>query len=159
MRKSLLLFTFLISSRIQAQQMISVIDLDTRNPICRALFIQDDDTIAYTSPQGIAMVPKKPGKIIVAAKDYKTITINADSLPAVICIKSELEQLDEVVVIGNKSRVRPPKTKWDEDNNLKAKKTGSGGVCVSIDAIFRAFGYRPASELKRKRVKKQLDAY
>ena len=34
--------------------MVSVIDKETREPVARAFFIHDGDTLAYTSLQGIA---------------------------------------------------------------------------------------------------------
>ena len=139
----LILITFAI--HLQAQQMISVIDHDTRKPIWRAYFIQDGDTIAYTSPEGIALVPKRPGKVSIIARDYKTQTFNADSIPPTIHLISELQQLDEIVVIA----------KFGSDR-MDGKYAGGGG---DLGKIFRIFGYKPASEIRRNRVKKNLEAF
>ena len=154
---SILVFS-LFALHAKAQQMISVIDLDTRQPVGRVFFIQNGDTIAYTSPQGIALVPKRPGIITVTAKDYTTLTFNADSLPAVIRVKCEVERLEEVIVIGDKNKLVLKKFKLGKEVKPLSPKEG-GGVAIGLDAIFRAFGYRPASEKKRERVKKNLDAY
>lgn len=148
----LILITFAI--HLQAQQMISVIDDDTRQPVCHATFIQDGDTIAYTSPEGIAIVPKLSGKVIVCAQDYKSVEFNADSIPAVIRIKCEIERLEEILVIGDKNKI-VSKFQFGKD----VKPLPGGGVGMGIDAIFRAMGYRPASEKRRERVKKNLEAY
>jgi len=145
-----------------SQEMVSVIDDVSRAPVCRAYFIQGQDTIAYTTPQGIVLLPKTSGKIKVVCKDYKSIWVDSDSIPEVIHLKCELEQLEEIVVIGDKDKVKPRKEKLDEDNLLYARKPKDwlgGGAGISIDAIARLFGYKPASERKRKRVKKILDSY
>ena len=151
----LILITFAI--HLQAQQMISVIDHDTRKPIWRAYFIQDGDTIAYTSPEGIALVPKRPGKVSIIARDYKTQTFNADSIPPTIHLISELQQLDEIVVIGDKNKYIPKELtpKFGSDR-MDGKYAGGGG---DLGKIFRIFGYKPASEIRRNRVKKNLEAF
>ena len=163
MRIIIILQLIFITTSIRAQQMISVIDQDTRNPIWRALFIHDGDTLAYTSPEGIAILPKVSGKIKIVCHDYKSVTFNSDSIPGVIHLKSELEQLDEITVIGDKDKVKHKPEKWDHNEPFKARKPrdwlGDGGVGLGIDAIFRAVGYRPASEKRRNRVKKKLEEY
>ena len=152
-----------ITTSIRAQQMISVIDQDTRNPIWRAYFIHDGDTIAYTSPEGIAILPKVSGIILIVCPDYKRVTFNSDSIPDVIHLKSELEQLEEITVIGDKDKVKHKPEKWDHNEPFKARKPrdwlGEGGAGIGIDVIFRAVGYRPASEKRRNRVKKKLEEY
>ena len=157
----LILATFAI--QLQAQQMISVIDHDTRKPVWRAFFVQDGDTIAYTSPEGIAILPKVSGKIQIVCLDYKSTTFNGDSIPNVIHLKSELKQLEEITVIGDKNKVKPKHEKWDDNDQFKARKPkdwlGEGGVGIGIDAIIRLFGYKPKSERRRNRVKKNLEAY
>ena len=115
--------------------MISVVDYDTRDPIGHACFILDGDTIAYTSPQGIAVVPKR--------------------IPAVIRLKSEIKKLDEVFVFGKLGLKRKFSDKSGYDR-IDGKYAGGGG---DLGAIFRIFGYRPASEKRRERVKKNLEAY
>ena len=143
--------------------MISVIDQDTRNPIWRAYFIHDGDTIAYTSPEGIAILPKVSGKIKIVCHDYKSVTFNSDSIPDVIHLKSELEQLEEITVIGDKDKVKHKPEKWDHNEPFKARKPrdwlGEGGAGIGIDAIIRLFGYKPKSEQRRNRVKRNLEAY
>ena len=113
---------------LRAQQMISVIDDDTHDPIGNALFILDGDTIAYTSPQGIAPV---------------------------IRLKSEIKKLDEVFVFG-KMGLRDKFTDKSGYDRIQGKYAGAGG---DLGAIFRIFGYRPASERRRERVKKNLEAF
>lgn len=154
-----ILISLLFVLHIRAQQMVSVIDDDTRKPVGRAFFIQSGDTIAYTSPEGIALVSKKPGKVIVTAKDYKPLELNVDSLPAVIRIRCEVESLEEIVVIGDKNKRKPKKFKLESKDARTLVPKAGGGIGISIDAIFRAFGYRPASEKRHERVKKKLDAY
>lgn len=163
MRFIIVLLLFFVSTNIRAQQMISVIDQDTRNPIWRAYFIHDGDTIAYTSPEGIAILPKVSGKIKIVCHDYKGVTFNSDSIPGVIHLKSELEQLDEITVIGDKDKVKRKHEKWDYNDQFKARKPtdwlGEGGVGIGIDAIIRLLGYKPKSEQRRNRVKRNLEAY
>lgn len=152
----------LLPSRCFSQEMVSVIDDVSRTPVSQAYFIQGRDTIAYTTPQGIALLPKTSGKIKIVCRDYKSIWVDSDSIPAVIHLRSELTQLDEIVVIGDKDKVKPRKEKWDEDKSLyahKPKDPFGGGVGLDLDALIRLFGYKPASERKRNRVKKNLDAY
>ena len=163
MRVVIILQLIFITTSIRAQQMISVIDQDTRNPIWRALFIHDGDTIAYTSPEGIAILPKVSGIIKIVCLDYKSVTFNSDSIPDVIHLKSELEQLDEITVIGDKDKVKRKHEKWDYNDQFKARKPrdwlGEGGAGIGIDAIIRLFGYKPKSEQRRNRVKRNLEAY
>lgn len=150
----LLLLTF-FAIHLQAQQMISVIDHDTRKPVWRAYFVQNGDTIAYTSPEGIALVPKQPGRVTIIARDYKTVEVNADSIPAIVHLKSEVKTLDEIVVLGDANKMKTRMKEW-----LGGYTGGSGGGGgVGLDAIFRLFGYRPASEKRRERVKKNLEAF
>lgn len=150
-----LLLLLLFALHIRAQQMISVIDDDTHDPIGNALFILDGDTIAYTTPQGIARVPKRPGIVTVTAYDYKSMIFIADSIPAVIRLKSEIKKLDEVFVFG-KFGLRNKFTDNSGYDRIQGKYAGHGG---DLNAIFRIFGYKPASEIRRKRVKKNLEAY
>ena len=140
---------------LRAQQMISVIDDDTHDPIGNALFILDGDTIAYTSPQGIAMVPKRSGIVTVTAYDYRSMIFIADSIPPVIRLKSEIKKLDEVFVFG-KMGLRDKFTDKSGYDRIQGKYAGAGG---DLGAIFRIFGYRPASERRRERVKKNLEAF
>ena len=116
--------------------MISVIDHDTRKPVWRAYFTQDGDTIAYTSPEGIALVPKHPGRVKIIARDYKSIEVNADS-------------------IGDASKINERMKEWF--GNRKGGYGGGGGG--DLGRIFRIFGYKPASEIRRNRVKKNLEAF
>ena len=145
----------LFALHIRAQQMISVIDDDTHDPIGNALFILDGDTIAYTTPQGIAMVPKRPGIVTVTAYDYKSMIFIADSIPPVIRLKSEIKKLDEVFVFG-KFGLRNKFSDNSGYDRIQGKYAGHGG---DLNAIFRIFGYKPASEIRRKRVKKNLEEY
>ena len=149
-----LFFAFFVLP-VGAQQMISVIDDDTHDPIGNALFVLDGDTIAYTSPQGIAMVPKRSGIVTVTAYDYKSMIFIADSIPAVIRLKSEIKKLDEVFVFGKLGLKRKFSDKSGYDR-IQGKYAGAGG---DLNAIFRIFGYRPASERRRERVKKNLEAF
>ena len=69
MRNPVLIIIFLLTvTPIRAQQMISVIDTDTREPVPYAAFTQNGDTLAYTTLVGIAMVPKVSGKILLTCK-------------------------------------------------------------------------------------------
>lgn len=166
MKYALLLTLLTIFALINctAQEMVCVVDDVSHEPIGHVYFIQEGDTIAYTTPQGIAILPQIHGKLQIVCRDYKKITICADSIPGVIHLKSELEQLDEIQIIGDKNKIKRKKEKWDDNENaFKARKPrdwlGEGGIGIGIDAIFRLCGYKPASERKRKRVKKILDAY
>ena len=152
---ALLLFLASFVLPIRAQQMISVVDYDTRDPIGHACFILDGDTIAYTSPLGIAVVPKRSGIVTVTAYDYKSMIFIADSIPAVIRLKSEIKKLDEVFVFGKLGLKRKFSDKSGYDR-IDGKYVGGGG---DLGAIFRIFGYRPASEKRRNRVKKKLEEY
>ena len=150
-----LLFLVFFVLPVGAQQIIRVIDNDTHDPIGNALFVLDGDTIAYTSPQGIAMVPKRSGIVTVTADDYKSMIFIADSIPPVIRLKSEIKKLDEVFVFG-KFGLRNKFTDNSGYDRIQGKYAGAGG---DLNAIFRIFGYRPASERRRERVKKNLEAF
>ena len=142
---------------LRAQQMISVIDHDTRKPVWRAYFTQNGDTIAYTSPEGIALVPKHPGRVTIIARDYKPLTFNADSIPPIVHLISDVEKLDEIVVIGDKNKFIPKEwTTKSGSDRMDGKYAGGGG---DLGRIFRIFGYKPASEIRRNRVKKNLEAF
>ena len=161
MRPILVLLLIFATSDIYAQQMVSVIDKDTREPVARAAFTQNGDTITYTSLQGIAMLPKVSGVIILICKDYKSIEINADSIPAVINMKCLVERLEEVVVVGDSTKT---KKKFDLPDNILLEYElkdayNKSGVNIPMTELYKLIGYKPKSERRRERVKKNLEAY
>ena len=161
MRPILVLLLIFATSDIYAQQMVSVIDEDTREPVARAAFTQNGDTITYTSLQGIAMLPKVSGLIILTCKDYKSIEINADSIPAVINMKCLVERLEEVVVVGDSTKT---KKKFDLPDNILLEYElkdayNKSGVKIPMTELYKLIGYKPKSERRRERVKKNLEAY
>lgn len=161
MRPFLVLLLIFTTSDIYAQQMVSVIDEDTREPVARAAFTHNGDTLTYTSPQGIAMVPKVSGVIILICKDYKSIEINADSIPAVINMKCLVERLEEVVVVGDSTKT---KKKFDLPDNILLEYElkdayNKSGVKIPMTELYKLIGYKPKSERRRERVKKNLEAY
>ena len=161
MRPFFVLLLIFTTSDIYAQQMVSVIDEDTREPVARAAFTQNGDTITYTSLQGIAMLPKVSGLIILTCKDYKSIEINADSIPAVINMKCLVERLEEVVVVGDSTKT---KKKFDLPDNILLEYElkdayNKSGVNIPMTELYKLIGYKPKSERRRNRVKKNLEAY
>lgn len=161
MRLILVLLLIFATSDIYAQQMVSVIDKDTREPVARAAFTHNGDTITYTSLQGIAMLPKVSGVIILICKDYKSIEINADSIPAVINMKCLVERLEEVVVVGDSTKT---KKKFDLPDNILLEYElkdayNKSGVNIPMTELYKLIGYKPKSERRRERVKKNLEAY
>ena len=161
MRPFLVLLLIFATSDIYAQQMVSVIDEDTREPVARAAFTQNGDTITYTSLQGIAMLPKVSGLIILTCKDYKSIEINADSIPAVINMKCLVERLEEVVVVGDSTKT---KKKFDLPDNILLEYElkdayNKSGVNIPMTELYKLIGYKPKSERRRERVKKNLEEY
>ena len=161
MRPFLVLLLIFATSDIYAQQMVSVIDKDTREPVARATFTQNGDTIAYTSLQGIAMLPKVSGLIVLTCKDYKSIEINADSIPAVINMKCLVERLEEVVVVGDSTKT---KKKFDLPDNILLEYDlkdayNKSGANIPMTELYKLIGYKPKSERRRNRVKKNLEAY
>lgn len=161
MRPFLVLLLIFATSDIYAQQMVSVIDEDTREPVARAAFTQNGDTITYTSLQGIAMLPKVSGLIILTCKDYKSIEINADSIPAVINMKCLVERLEEVVVVGDSTKT---KKKFDLPDNILLEYDlkdayNNSGVRIPMTELYKLIGYKPKSQRRRNRVKKNLEAY
>lgn len=161
MKPFLVLLLIFATSDIYAQQMVSVIDEDTREPVARAAFTHNGDTLTYTSPQGIAMVPKVSGVIILTCKDYKSIEINADSIPAVINMKCLVERLEEVVVVGDSTKT---KKKFDLPDNILLEYElkdayNKSGANIPMTELYKLIGYKPKSERRRNRVKKKLEEY
>jgi hypothetical protein len=141
--------------------MISVIDTDTREPVPYAAFTQNGDTLAYTTLVGIAMVPKVSGKILLTCKTYKSIEINADSIPSVIRMKCLIERLDEVIVFGDSTKT---KKKFDLPDNILLEYElkdayNNRGVKIPMTELYKLIGYKPKSERRRNRVKKKLEEY
>ena len=161
MRPVLILLLISITTSIHAQQMISVIDTDTRDPVPYAAFTQNGDTLAYTTLVGIAMVPKVSGKILLTCKNYKPIELNADSIPTVIRMKCLIERLDEVVVIGDSTKT---KKKFDLPDNVLLEYDlqdayNNRGVRIPMTKLYKLIGYKPKSQRRRNRVKKNLEEY
>ena len=162
MKPILILLLIFITTDIRAQRMISVIDTDTREPVAYAAFTQNGDTIAYTSIQGIAILPKASGMIRLIRKDYKPIKINADSIPDVIRMKCLIERLEEVVVVGDSTKIK--KKKFDLPDNILLEYDlndayNNRGVIIPMTSLYKLVGYKPKSERRRNRVKKILEAY
>ena len=161
--KPLLILLLIFTTHIHAQQMISVIDTDTRDPVAYAAFSQNGDTIAYTSLQGIAILPKVSGSIQLTCKNYKPIELNADSIPSVIRMKCLIERLKEVVVVGDSTKIKNKK-KFDLPDNVLLEYElndiyNNQGLKLPITSLYKLIGYKPKSQRRRNRTKKILEAY
>ena len=161
--KPLLILLLIFTTHIHAQQMISVIDTDTRDPVAYAAFSQNGDTIAYTSLQGIAVLPKVSGSIQLTCKNYKPIELNADSIPFVIRMKCLIERLQEVVVVGDSTKIKNKK-KFDLPDNVLLEYElndiyNNQGLKLPITSLYKLIGYKPKSQRRRNRTKKILEAY
>ena len=161
--KHLLILLLIFTTHIHAQQMISVIDTDTRDPVAYAAFSQNGDTIAYTSLQGIAVLPKVSGSIQLTCKNYKPIELNADSIPSVIRMKCLIERLKEVVVVGDSTKIKNKK-KFDLPDNVLLEYElndiyKNQGLKLPITSLYKLIGYKPKSQRRRNRTKKILEAY
>jgi hypothetical protein len=161
--KPLLILLLIFTTHIHAQQMISVIDTDTRDPVAYAAFSQNGDTIAYTSLQGIAVLPKVSGSIQLTCKNYKPIELNADSIPSVIRMKCLIERLKEVVVVGDSTKIKNKK-KFDLPDNVLLEYElndiyNNQGLKLPITSLYKLIGYKPKSQRRRNRTKKILEAY
>lgn len=161
--KHLLILLLIFTTHIHAQQMISVIDTDTREPVAYAAFSQNGDTIAYTSLQGIAVLPKVSGSILLTCKNYKPIELNADSIPSVIRMKCLIERLKEVVVVGDSTKIKNKK-KFDLPDNVLLEYElndtyNNQGLKLPITSLYKLIGYKPKSQRRRNRTKKILEAY
>ena len=161
--KPLLILLLIFTTHIHAQQMISVIDTDTRDPVAYAAFSQNGDTIAYTSLQGIAVLPKVSGSIQLTCKNYKPIELNADSIPSVIRMKCLIERLKEVVVVGDSTKIKNKK-KFDLPDNVLLEYElndiyNNQGLKLPITSLYKLIGYKPKSQRRRNRTKKIIEAY
>ena len=161
--KHLLILLLIFTTHIHAQQMISVIDTDTRDPVAYAAFSQNGDTIAYTSLQGIAVLPKVSGSIQLTCKNYKPIELNADSIPSVIRMKCLIERLKEVVVVGDSTKIKNKK-KFDLPDNVLLEYElndiyNNQGLKLPITSLYKLIGYKPKSQRRRNRTKKIIEAY
>jgi hypothetical protein len=161
--KPLLILLLIFTTHIHAQQMISVIDTDTRDSVAYAAFSQNGDTIAYTSLQGIAVLPKVSGSILLTCKNYKPIELNADSIPSVIRMKCLIERLKEVVVVGDSTKIKNKK-KFDLPDNVLLEYElndiyNNQGLKLPITSLYKLIGYKPKSQRRRNRTKKILEAF
>lgn len=162
MKQLLTAILLFLSIHINAQQMVSVIDAETREPVVHAAFIQNGDTITFTSSVGIAVLPKIKGNIQLYCKNYKSIDLNADSIPAVIHMKCLVQRLDELVVIGDSTKIKKGK-KFDLPDNilleyeLKDAYKNSGKLATT--SLYKFLGYEPKSVRKKKKLKKLLESY
>ena len=106
------------------------------------------------------MLPKVSGTILITCKDYKSIEINADSIPAVIRMKCLVEHIEEVVVIGDSSKAKkkfdlPDNVLLEYDLNDAYNNRGK----IPLNSLYKLIGYKPKSERRRNRVKKKLEEY
>lgn len=93
----------LLPLSMTAQKQVSVIDDDSRQPVPNAVIADSAEQIAQASVQGIAVIPRRRGKVIFVHKDYERLTIDYDSIPAVVKMHRREYTLDEVQVVAAKN--------------------------------------------------------
>lgn len=148
----------------QQRRLISVIDGASKEPVVKALMIHGSDTIAYTTPQGLAVVPYVKGKVKFVHKEFKTIEFDSDSIPAVVRMRFSDNDLPEVLVLGKMPKIINP---WIGD--LSAPKLGEShfgivkttveGSTMDMQTVRRKIFGKTRKERKRQRLKEKLEEY
>lgn len=141
-----------LSLPIMAQKQVSVIDDDSRQPVANAIIADSIEEIAQTSTQGIAVVPRRKGKIIFVHKNYDRLTLDYDSIPAVVKMHRREYMLDEVEVLAKKGMTIHFDLGLNKVDMAEAKYKASGGNPMSglSDLLFNR------KERKRRKHREKL---
>lgn len=152
MKNVILILIAFISRPVMAQKQISVIDDDSRQPVAYAIIADSVDEIAKTSAQGITIVPRRKGKIIFVHKDYERMTLDYDSIPAVVKLHRREYMLDEVEVRAKKDMKIHFNVGLNKVDKANAEYKASGGNPMSglSDVIFNS------KERKRRKHREKL---
>lgn len=148
-----------ISVGAQKRKMVSVIDIDTRKPIERVAVVHGNDTIAYSTPQGLVVIPEVEGTVVFSYMEYKSKEYDYAQLPPVVRMKSTTQMVDEVFVTGHQQK------KVNEDavnigtSEFGVVKTTTSGSSINIsDAYNKTIGKTP-KERKKEKLQETLEEY
>lgn len=154
--KTLFLMIFLAGSiSAYAQKTVSVMDDDTHTPVDHAFFILGNDTIAYTSAQGIAIIPEGlKGTVTVVNNEYKAKKFDIMRLPDVVRLKNRGTNLPEVEAVGDGGQYKKSE-KYKREKREKELKNADPRFATRIN-IGKG---KSKKERRKEKVKGVLDQY
>lgn len=160
---TLIIFFACLTFHVHAQHrgIISILDIDSRNPVNVVVIIQGNDTIAHSTPQGLVIIPTVKGKILFTHRDYKSVEYDYDSIPSVVKMKCIVQGLNEVVILGR----MPKKTKIKHDgvkigeSHFGIVKTTVEGSSINIETLRRKLFGKTRKEKKKDKLRKVLEEY
>ena len=145
----------------QHPRLISILDIDSRNPIDRVIIMQGNDTIAHSTPLGLVIIPTVKGKIVFTHRDYKSVEYDSDHIPSVVKMKCVVQRLDEVVILGKmpkKTDIKRDGVKIGESHFGIVKTTVEGSV-INLETLRRKLFGRTRKEKKKDKLRKVLEEY
>lgn len=157
----ILLLSCVLSINAQHTRRISILDVDSRDPVDGAVIMQGNDTIARATPQGLAVVPSVKGKVVFVHNDYKPLEFDYDSIPSVVKMKCTTLKLDELVVLGKKSTMFDMKQDGPNigESHLGIVTTTMEGSKINLETLLRKLFGRSRKEKKKDQLRKTLEDY
>ena len=99
-RINMIVFLLLCCVAVVAQRRLSVLDMETHNPIADANVVSERFK-ATTDSLGRIVIPDSCKSLIVSHVNYESDIVNTDETNDTIYLLSKLLKLPEVVVFGN----------------------------------------------------------
>lgn len=146
---------------VSAQKRISIIDAETHNPVPGVIIADSEGEISKGSAQGLAVIPKRKGKIIFAQPYYEKLEIDYDSIGPVVKMTHLTMMIEEVEVRGvGGGNVDNDAFKVDIDENEAALDTAGKGNGNLLGPLSRwLFNRKSKKEKRLEKTKEVLDNY
>lgn len=162
MKKILLLMLVMLGvMNASAQKKISIIDAETHNPVPGVIIADTLGEISKGSAQGLAVIPKRKGKIVFAQPYYERLEIDYDSIMPVVKMTHLTMMIEEVEVRGVSGEkidknAFTPKTN-DVETQLQQAGAGNGNLLGPLSK--KLFNRKTKKEKRLEKTKEVLENY